>query len=488
MEKYMNAHDDKRREFLRQSMLAVGAATLPTGFSKSALAATPQYRRLEWQTFKTTSHYGALLFAINKMKTNGNAADPNSWAYWTNVHVNRCPHGIAYFLAWHRGYLYYFERQLRAVSGDAGLILPYWDYYTNPNIPSEFLNPTSGNPLYLGGRVNTNISKALTMAPFSGSIINFPRFWSNPFEPNLENAPHNPVHDIIGGAMTTMLSPNDPIFWLHHGNIDRLWVAWLAAGGGRQLPAASNTYWSSAFIYSNTLTMNRLLTRDNRANLNYYYQSETMPTRLPGLVAGSSLLTGEAQPIEQQSLLSPPPVGSYALSAPRATSATTFAAAGTQNIELDESSVSIQLPISSEHSQAMATAATGVAANVAGTTVTYRSVHLVLDNVMMSKSAREGGYFYNVYLNLPAVGRGATIRSQLIGTLGPFRIAGAEHHQGAAVQLRYVITDALAGLPRSQLGMMTVSFVRVSGDTAPAGTVIAIGEARIELSADDGRS
>jgi tyrosinase len=56
------------------------------------------------------------------------------------------------------------------------------------------------------------------------------------------------------------------------------------------------------------------------------------------------------------------------------------------------------------------------------------------------------------------------------------------------VQLRYVITDALAGLPRSQLGMMTVSFVRVSGDTAPAGTVIAIGEARIELSADDGRS
>jgi hypothetical protein len=36
--------------------------------------------------------------------------------------------------------------------------------------------------------------------------------------------------------------------------------------------------------------------------------------------------------------------------------------------------------------------------------------------------------------------------------------------------------------------MMTVSFVRVSGDTAPSGTVIVIGEARIELSADDGRS
>jgi tyrosinase len=181
-------------------------------------------------------------------------------------------------------------------------------------------------------------------------------------------------------------------------------------------------------------------------------------------------------------------VGSYALSAPRATSATTFSAAGTQEIELDESSTSIQLPISAEHSQAMSTAASGVAANVAGTTVTYRSVQLVLDNMIMSRLAREGGFFYNVYLNLPAVGPGASIRSRLIGTLGPFRIAGAEHHHGGPVQLRYVITDAIAGLPRSQLGMMTVSFVRISGENAPPGTVIKIGEARIELSADDTRS
>jgi tyrosinase len=481
----MKVRDDKRRDFLRQSILAVGAATLPTGFATAAL---PQYRRLEWQTFKTTSHYGALLFAINKMRSNGNSADPNSWSYWTNIHVNRCPHGISYFLAWHRGYLYYFERQLRAVSGDTGLILPYWDYYSNPNIPAEFLSPTSGNPLYLGGRLNSNISKALTMAPFSSSIISFPRYWNNPFEPNLENAPHNPVHDIIGGAMTTMQSPNDPVFWLHHSNIDRLWVAWLAAGGGRQMPATTNSYWSGSFSYSSTLTMNRLLTYDNRSNLNYYYQAETMPTRLPGVVVGSNLPGVQSQPGEQQALLSPPPVGSYTLSAPRATSATTFAAAGTQGIELDERSVSIQLPISAEHGQAMATVAQGIAANVAGTTGTYRSVHLVLDQLTMSKLAREGGYFYNVYVNLPAVGAGATVKSMLVGTLGPFRIAGAEHHLGGPVQLRYVITAALAGLPISQLGMMTVSFVRVSGDNAPAGTVIAIGEARIELSADDIRS
>jgi tyrosinase len=478
----MKPQDEKRREFLRQSILAVGAATLPTGF---ATAATPQYRRLEWQSFKTTSHYSALLFAINKMRANTNSADPNSWAYWTNIHVNRCPHGIAYFLAWHRGYLFYFERQLRAVSGDSGLVLPYWDYYTNPNIPAEFLNASSSNPLWVSGRVNTNVSRALAMAPFASTVVNFPRYWSNPFESSIENAPHNPVHDIIGGAMTTMQSPRDPLFWLHHANIDRLWVAWVFAGGGRQMPAPSNSYWSGSFGYSSTLALNRLATYDNRTSLNYYYQSETMPTGLPALATSPGLLSAQSQPLEEQPLQSPPPVVSNVLTGPRMTSATTLSAAGTRDLELSEGSVSIQLPISAEHGQAMAAVARGASATVPGNTLRFRAVHLVLDNVQMSKTARDGGFFYNLYLNMPSNGPGSTITSRLIGTLGPFRIAGAEHHEGASARLRYVLTELLANIPAKRLGQLTVSFVRVDGDTGPAGTVIAIGEARIELAAED---
>jgi tyrosinase len=484
MEKYMKPQDDRRREFLRQSILAVGAATLPTGF---ASAATPQYRRLEWQSFKTTSHYSALLFAINKMRGNTNSADPNSWNYWINIHVNRCPHGIAYFLAWHRGFLYYFERQLRAISGDSGLVLPYWDYYTNPAIPAEFLSPTSNNPLWVS-RVNTNVRNALTLAPFASSVVNFPRNWSNPFEPNLENAPHNPVHDIIGGAMPTMRSPTDPLFWLHHANIDRLWVAWVAAGGGRQMPVPSNSYWSGSFSYSSTLSINRLSTYDNRTSMNYNYQSETMPTRLPGLVASPGLLSAQGQPLEGQALQSPPPVVSNPITGPRATGATTLSAAGTENIELDEGSVSIQLPVGAEHGQAMAVIARGASTTVPGNTLRFRAVHLVLDNVRMSAAAREGGFFYNIYLNMPSGGPGSTIASRLVGTLGPFKIAGAEHHQGAGARLRYVLTDLLANVPASRLGQLTVSFVRVDGDTGPVGPVIAIGEARIELAAEDNPS
>ena len=58
----------------------------------------------------------------------------------------------------------------------------------------------------------------------------------------LEQTPHNDIHVALVGANPVgqcqggfMIDPNcaalDPIFWLHHANIDRLWNVWLASGG-----------------------------------------------------------------------------------------------------------------------------------------------------------------------------------------------------------------------------------------------------------------
>jgi tyrosinase len=57
---------------------------------------------------------------------------------------------------------------------------------------------------------------------------------------------HNVVHGWVGGPLSsgavrprirgTMLlptSPNDPVFFLHHANVDRLWAAWQAAHTGK---------------------------------------------------------------------------------------------------------------------------------------------------------------------------------------------------------------------------------------------------------------
>ena len=62
----------------------------------------------------------------------------------------------------------------------------------------------------------------------------------------LEGQPHNNVHRCIGGIssppygggfMQANLSPVDPIFWLHHANIDRIWDVWERKQKGQNLPS-----------------------------------------------------------------------------------------------------------------------------------------------------------------------------------------------------------------------------------------------------------
>ena len=453
-----------RRNFLHKSAMLLGASAI----APVAAGQTTSMVRPEWQSFKTTPHYDAFLKAVKAMKANTNAGDPKSWSYWTAIHLNRCPHSLPYFFAWHRGYLYYFERQLRAISGDTKLVLPYWDYYANPALPAEFTNPNGANPLYVD-RVNTNVRQALTMAPFSSTLTNFPRGAANAFEPSFEDAPHNPVHDIIGGWMADMQSPTDPIFWLHHANVDRLWVAWVSAGGGRKMPALGTAYWSGYHTYTGSLTMRRSSTYNTRTNLAYSYQNESFPSRLP-----------LAQPRETL-----PPVGTFPLSASRQTGEQTFALGGALDVVLDDRSIGVQLPISAESTQSLARIATGSAAALPGSSQSYRSVYLVLDDVEVTEAGKGGGYYFQVYLNIPVDDEVANApRTILIGTLGPFKINGAAHH-GSPVQMRYRIERSAFDGVSSKAGLTSVTFVRVSGDQSPEGSVIGIGEVRLELSTGD---
>ncbi len=58
---------------------------------------------------------------------------------------------------------------------------------------------------------------------------------------------HNIVHVYVGGIfqvngvtvagnMAQSTSPNDPVFWIHHANIDRLWSAWMRRHGAVYAP------------------------------------------------------------------------------------------------------------------------------------------------------------------------------------------------------------------------------------------------------------
>lgn len=49
----------------------------------------------------------------------------------------------------------------------------------------------------------------------------------------LEGGPHGMVHASLGGEMNPTTSPNEPLFFLHHAQVDRLWWMWQQKDEGR---------------------------------------------------------------------------------------------------------------------------------------------------------------------------------------------------------------------------------------------------------------
>ena len=79
----------------------------------------------------------------------------------------------------------------------------------------------------------------------------------------------------MGGLMQNpSTAATDPVFWLHHSNIDRLWVNWLASGGGRANPTDA-AFLNATFQLHNedsvlvTHTVANFL--GDTAKLGYYY-------------------------------------------------------------------------------------------------------------------------------------------------------------------------------------------------------------------------
>jgi tyrosinase len=192
--------------------------------------------------------------AVERMKALP-ASDPRNWNRIAQIHVDSCPHGNWFFLPWHRAYLVSFERLCRQMSGDPNFALPYWDWTAQPRLPPAFAAPTMGNrrnALFDSTRQirpNTTLRDSAIGANVISRLMaetQFENFGSTrPTGQNstearwlrapgrttsLEGGPHNTTHVAVGGDMSDMISPRDPIFWLHHCNVDRLWAQWNALG------------------------------------------------------------------------------------------------------------------------------------------------------------------------------------------------------------------------------------------------------------------
>ncbi|WZH47647.1 Monophenol monooxygenase Tyrosinase [Fusarium acuminatum] len=53
------------------------------------------------------------------------------------------------------------------------------------------------------------------------------------FARSLEGGPHGSIHASLGGEMNPTTSPNEPLFFLHHAMIDRIWWEWQQKNASR---------------------------------------------------------------------------------------------------------------------------------------------------------------------------------------------------------------------------------------------------------------
>jgi tyrosinase len=123
------------------------------------------------------------------------------------------------FLAWHRQFLLRFEQRLQ--EADPAVSVPYWDWVTHPEIPPVLADPgllrswSVTRDQFDASQLPSRrlVQAVLAESGFSG------------FQSALEGI-HGGAHNAVGGDMGTARSPNDPLFWLHHANVDRLWARW----------------------------------------------------------------------------------------------------------------------------------------------------------------------------------------------------------------------------------------------------------------------
>jgi tyrosinase len=198
-----------------------------------------------------------------------------------------------HFLPWHRMFVHYFERIVRAVSERPDFTLPYWDYTSSdPDkrgiVPVEFRQPTdplwknlyrsartslanSGQPIHKYQPADVmDIGEAMAKTHYStvDSVMGFCRA--------VDSGIHGRIHVLVGNSKNMGAVPyaaNDPLFWLHHVNIDRMWASWNRNGGTNPGTATwSGTYFTFADV-DGVRVRRRLREFFGTAALGYVYDS-----------------------------------------------------------------------------------------------------------------------------------------------------------------------------------------------------------------------
>jgi len=316
----------------------------------AAMKALPASDHRSWFFQAATHAYSDTLLKA-EFKRDPKVKKVDRAKYW-----NQCPHFgqcSADFLIWHRAFLHHFEVNLRVLAGDPDLSLPYWNYClaeqrTFPEIfAPEFVDQarTVRNPLYHPNRERSftrgllEISAAISQAEKTvGSDNFFHEVGTTGFGGDdlaagatqiglLEQRPHNDIHLAVGGVINSTngamaeitTAAFDPVFWVHHANIDRMWAEWASKPGKRWGPLPPDSWfderpWIFLDVDGNEQTPSRREAMALVADYDIHYpQVLTLTPLAPAIVAAAPPPADAATAAE-----APPPAGATRAEPPRA--------------------------------------------------------------------------------------------------------------------------------------------------------------------------
>ncbi|KAL4936144.1 hypothetical protein BDV06DRAFT_233681 [Aspergillus oleicola] len=266
--------------------LAISAALFVANAKPKSSCIHSRLRR-EWRTLSPSERLSYLAAAQCLTRTpsiNDNGTIHDEFAL-LHSRIGNYSHNAAPFLPWHRYFVHLYEKALREHCGYEGS-LPYWDWTLDyQNILDSPIwqkdigfgstatedNPRSINggcvtdgpfahftPLYYEGELNLHcLSRGfrdeatvqrvgnLTMRPDilqrlvlgseadldrdSGSMVSYFDFLLR-----VETASHLTIPYVVQGDFARVTAPNDPVFFLHHAQVDRLWWSWQSVSAHRR--------------------------------------------------------------------------------------------------------------------------------------------------------------------------------------------------------------------------------------------------------------
>ncbi|KAI1343244.1 amino acid transporter [Xylariaceae sp. FL0016] len=240
------------------------ASALPwkaTSAKRQSSSCTTLTQRKEWSTLtddEQAAYIDAELCLMGTEPQLGTIDVAKSlWDELQYIHLENTPvaHAVGQFLPWHRGYVTLHERLLNTYCDYPGPT-PYWNETTD-------VGDIAGSVLFTGttnfGGNGEDGDGCVVDGPFANRTLSFTRAstasdscLSRGFsDRDLEGAsqsiidecmamgdystawqcihgdPHAAGHGGVAGTMVdVVLSPGDPLFYMHHGWIDYLWWKW----------------------------------------------------------------------------------------------------------------------------------------------------------------------------------------------------------------------------------------------------------------------